>query len=112
MGTMQARKQARPAEYDIADDDAMYDTRLPTSTRRYKPVTNQPTTRASQHKGGQRALQTVEPDEIDDGDVQTPKGIMLQRRRSGLNVQPDTTDDEDVQTQRSTAPQRRRSGLN
>jgi hypothetical protein len=39
MKTMQARNQSRPAAYDVADDDALYETRMPSSARRYKPST-------------------------------------------------------------------------
>jgi hypothetical protein len=77
---MQARKQARPIEYDIADDDAMYDTRLPTSTRRYKPSSSVQT---SHSKNGSRTLQPVRQDTLEDADIQ--QGVLIQRRRSSLN---------------------------
>ncbi len=65
MSSMPARKLARPVEYDVEDDDALYDTRLPTSTRRYKsrPPVNH---------------------ERDDAHTST-RGTLIQRRRSSLS---------------------------
>lgn len=65
METIQAKKQARPAEYDIEDDEELYVTRMPSSTRRYRsapPVQQEP------HDG---------PD--------TQSGVLIQRRRSSLS---------------------------
>lgn len=36
MGTTEMRKQARPIQCDVEDDDSLYITRMPSSTRRYK----------------------------------------------------------------------------
>src|SRR5436190_11856198 len=65
MSSMPARKLSRPVEYDVEDDDALYDTRLPTSTRRYKsrPPVNH---------------------ESDDAHTST-QGTLIQRRRSSLS---------------------------
>jgi hypothetical protein len=65
MSSMPARKLSRPAEYDVEDDDALYDTRLPTSTRRYKSI-------PPLHQ------------ESDDEHSST-RGTLIQRRRSSLS---------------------------
>ena len=67
MGTMQARKQAQPVEYDVEDDDALYQTRMPTSVRRYKPVP---------------PVQRRQPENQEEPAIQ---GILIQRRRSSLS---------------------------
>ncbi|GAC1431542.1 MAG: hypothetical protein PVS3B3_14620 [Ktedonobacteraceae bacterium] len=36
MGTAQIKRQSRPIESDVEDDDALYETRMPSSARRYK----------------------------------------------------------------------------
>ncbi len=71
MSSMPARKLSRPAEYDVEDDDALYDTRLPTSTRRYKshPPVNQ---------------------ESDDA-YASMRGTLIQRRRSSLSARHTTS---------------------
>jgi hypothetical protein len=65
MSSIPARKLPRPVEYDVEDDDALYDTRLPTSTRRYKsrPPVN--------HESGNAQA--------------TTQGTLIQRRRSSLS---------------------------
>jgi hypothetical protein len=41
MSVTQVKKQVRPAEYDVADDDKVYSVRRPTSARKYQqPVTH------------------------------------------------------------------------
>ena len=80
MATMQAKKQARPIEYDIADDDAMYDTRLPTSTRRYTPASSAQTSPGTK---GPRTRQPISHDTDEDAGIQ--KGTLIQHRRSSLN---------------------------
>jgi hypothetical protein len=63
MGAAPAKKQPRPIEFDEEDDDAIYQTRPPSSARRY--------------------IQPVEHDTLDDANIQ--KGVFIQRRRSGTN---------------------------
>ncbi len=36
METTKTRKPVGPAEYDVEDDDELYVTRMPSSTRRYR----------------------------------------------------------------------------
>lgn len=36
MGTTEIRRQARPIQHDVEDDDSLYITRMPSSTRRYR----------------------------------------------------------------------------
>ncbi len=67
MGTMQTGKQARPVEYDIEDDDALYQTRMPSSVRRYKPAP---------------PLQRRQPEKQE---VSAIQGTLIQRRRSSLS---------------------------
>src|SRR5258707_2766624 len=80
MGTMQAKKQVRPIEYDIADDDAIYDTRMPSSTRRYKPLSS---AQKLPSKSGSRTIQPVLHDTLEDVGIQ--KGTLIQMRRSSLD---------------------------
>jgi hypothetical protein len=63
MGAAPAKKQPRPVDFDEEDDDAIYQTRPPSSARRY--------------------IQPVEHDTLDDANVQT--GVFIQRRRSSAN---------------------------
>ena len=65
METIQARKQVQPAEYDVEDNDELYVTRMPSSTRRYKSAPPAP----------QEA--STEKD--------TQSGVLIQRRRSSLS---------------------------
>jgi hypothetical protein len=62
MNTTQARKRPQPAQYDVGDDDELYETRIPSSVRRYGPI--------SQH--------TL-------SDSPTQKGTLIARRRSSSN---------------------------
>ena len=62
MGAAEARKKPEQAAYDVADEDDKYVSRSPSSARRY----NQP----------------VEHDTLDD--VMSPKGMLIQRRRSSM----------------------------
>ncbi len=64
MGAMQAKKPSRPLDYDEEDDDSIYQTRPPSSSRRY--------------------LQPVEHDTLDDADIQ--KAPFIQKRRSSANA--------------------------
>lgn len=65
METIQARKSVRPVEHDVEDDDELYVTRMPSSTRRYRsaPPTQQEA--------------TDEPT--------SQNGVLIQRRRSSLS---------------------------
>ena len=42
MGTAQIKRLSRPIESDVEDDDALYDTRMPSSARRYKSTPPDP----------------------------------------------------------------------
>jgi hypothetical protein len=63
METTQARKQTRPAEYDVEDDEEFYTTRMPSSARRYRSA----------------------PPAQQDAESATQKGTLIQRRRSSLS---------------------------
>jgi hypothetical protein len=65
METIQARKQTRPAEYDVEENDELYVTRMPSSTRRYK------------------SAPPAQQDSHDTPDTQS--GVLIQRRRSSLS---------------------------
>ena len=62
METIQTRKPTQPAEYDVEDDE-LYVTRMPSSTRRY------------------RSAPPVQPSTEKD----TQGGVLIQRRRSSLS---------------------------
>ena len=68
MGAAPAKKQPRPIDFDEEDDDAIYQTRPPSSARRY--------------------IQPVEHDTLDDANIQ--KGVFIQRRRSSANSNTNT----------------------
>ncbi len=68
MGAAPAKKQPRPIDFDEEDDDAIYQTRPPSSARRY--------------------IQPVEHDTLDDANIQ--KGVFIQRRRSAANSNTNT----------------------
>lgn len=117
MGTAQVKRQSRLIENDIEDDDALYDTRLPTSVRRYNAAPTPPEqdaqprliTRATrvtpavkapqQPKSAPLPKQSVatqrDTDEDADEQEQDPitQGDVLLRRRSSLGPQntPDST---------------------
>lgn len=63
---VQLKKQARPSEYDVAEDDKVYMTRSPSSVRKYR--------------------QPLQQDALDD--ISTSQGPSIQRRRasSGLSA--------------------------
>ncbi|GAC1390454.1 MAG: hypothetical protein NVS4B11_22410 [Ktedonobacteraceae bacterium] len=107
MGTAQTKRQSQPMVRDIEDDDALYDTRMPSSARRYKSAppppeqTAQPKliTRATRVTP---AMQAVKPKSAplpkqdapsmrdSDNDVVQQKepitqGTLIQRRRSSLS---------------------------
>jgi len=63
MGASPARKQVLSDDYDIADDDEMYETRSHSSALRYKP---QP--------------KPVEHDTLEDLNIQKQRGTLIQRR--------------------------------
>jgi hypothetical protein len=69
MGAMQAKKPSRPIDYDDEDDDSVYQTRPPSSARRY--------------------IQPVERDTQDDTDLRS--GVFIQRRRSGAGGSSNTS---------------------
>lgn len=62
MGATQARKQPRPIEYDVEDEDALYNTRMPSSARRYRPS------------------QPIERDVLEE--ITSQQGTFVQRRSS------------------------------
>jgi hypothetical protein len=65
METIQARKQVRPVEYDVEDDDELYVTRMPSSARRYRPAPPAPQETSTEKD--------------------TQSGVLIQRRRSSLS---------------------------
>jgi hypothetical protein len=65
METIQTRKSARPADFDVEDDDELYVTRMPSSTRRY------------------RSAPPVQQEASNEKDTQS--GVLIQRRRSSLS---------------------------
>lgn len=62
MDTTQARRQPQPVQYDVGDDDALYEARIPSSARRDRPISQ---------------------DILDDPPSQ--KGTLIARRRSSLS---------------------------
>ena len=62
MDITQARRQSQPVQYDVEDDDDLYETRMPTSARRYRPISQ---------------------DALDDPISQ--RGTLITHRRSSLN---------------------------
>lgn len=62
MDITQARRQSQPVHYDVEDDDDLYETRMPTSARRYQPIAQ---------------------DTLDDPISQ--RGTVITRRRSSKN---------------------------
>ena len=38
MGTTHTGRQSQPVHYDVADTDDIYDVRMPSSARRYRPA--------------------------------------------------------------------------
>jgi len=94
--TQQTKRQSRPIEADILDDDALYDTRSRSSARRYRASQPVQPMRASQPIQPMRASQPVqaaqaeeaeaeERDTLGDPILQTP---IIQRRRSSMNAKP------------------------
>lgn len=69
MGTTEMRKQARPIQCDVEDDDSFYITRMPSSTRRYRTAPPP------------AAADTLE------GPI-TEERMFIQHRRSSLKRQP------------------------
>src|SRR5260221_11119492 len=66
MGATEVRRQPSvPAGYDVADEDDMYVSRIPSSARRYKPP--------------------IQHDTLDDPRIL--KGALVRHRRSSLTVQ-------------------------
>lgn len=63
MGASAARKQVPSDDYDVADDDDMYETRNHSSAIRYKP-----------------RAKPVEHDTLEDLNIQRQKGTLIQRR--------------------------------
>jgi len=69
MGTTEIRRQARPIQRDVEDDDSLYITRMPSSTRRYRT-----------------APPPVAADTLE-GPI-TEERMFIQHRRSSLKRQP------------------------
>src|SRR5689334_10827172 len=79
--TQQMKRQPRPLEPDIMDDDALYETRSRTSVRRY---------RASQPVQPMQPMQPEEP-EVEERDTLGDPVLQqtaIQRRRSSMNAKP------------------------
>lgn len=70
MATTQLKKEPRPVEYDV-EDEAIYDTRMPSSARRYRP--SQPIPR-------------YQPDDATTGGVVIPKRRASQELQSGSGM--------------------------
>lgn len=70
MDIAHARKQSHPVADDMMDDDSLYETRMPSSTRRYKPLSSQRDT---------------------DEDSASRPGAFIQRRSSRLQPTHGTT---------------------
>ena len=88
--TQQTKRQSRPIEADIMDEDALYDTRSRSSVRRYRASQPVQPKRASQPVQPMRAAEpevaeAEERDTLGDPLLQTP---VIQRRRSSMNVKP------------------------
>jgi hypothetical protein len=62
MDTTQTRKKPQPVQYDVGDDDELYEARMPTSARRYRPISQ---------------------DMLDD--LPPQRGTLITRRRSSLS---------------------------
>ena len=109
MAATQTKRQSRPIESDVEDDDALYDTRMPSSARRYKSTPPTPE-QAAQPKLITRAtrvtpaVQAAKPksaplpkqdasnlhDAENNADaLQDPitQGTLIQRRRASLGPQ-------------------------
>lgn len=109
MAATQTKRQSRPIESDVEDDDALYDTRMPSSARRYKSTPPTPE-QAAQPKLITRAtrvtpaVQAAKPksaplpkqdalgmhDAEDNANVQQDpitQGTPVQRRRASLGPQ-------------------------
>lgn len=71
MTTTQARRQPKPVEYDVDDDDSIYSTRLPSSVRRYN---SRPPVERATHERDPRTYRVQE----------RTAGTLVQRRRSSL----------------------------
>jgi hypothetical protein len=80
METTKARKPARPAAYDVEDDDEFYTTRMPSSARRYRPT---PPVQAQQ--ATQQPIKETHTKEPYTKEPNTQNGVLVQRRRSSLS---------------------------
>lgn len=106
MGATQIKRQSRPIESDVEDDDALYDTRMPSSARRYKsaqPNPEQvaqpklitratrvtPAVQAAKPKSAPLPKQDMHDAENNDDAQQDPitLGTLVQRRRASLGPQ-------------------------
>ena len=92
MGTAQIKRQSRLIQNDIEDDDALYDTRTPSSARRYKS-TPPPPEQDVQPKLVTRATRVTPAVKV----APQPKSVPLPRQDIG--TQRDTDDDDDVEEQ-------------
>lgn len=97
MGTAQVKRQSRLIQNDIEDDDALYDTRMPTSVRRYKS-TPTPPEQDAQPKLATRATRAIPAVKVE----QRPKSAPLPRQ--DVAAQRDTDEDTDVDEQQQQDP--------
>ena len=108
MGTAQIKRQSRPIESDVEDDDALYDTRMPSSARRYKSTPPAPE-QAAQPKLITRATRVTPAVQ-----AAKPKSAPLPKQ-DATRLLDANNDAEDVQQQdpitQGTPVQRRRASL-
>ena len=109
MGTAQIKRQSRPIECVVEDDDALYDTRMPSSARRYKSTPAAPE-QAAQPKLITRATRVTPAVQA----VAKPKSAALPKQDTPSLHEADNNDvavqQQDPITQ-GTPVQRRRASL-
>jgi len=107
MGTAQIKRQSRSIESDVEDDDALYDTRMPSSARRYKSTPSAPE-QPAQPKLITRATRVTPAVQ-----AAKPKSAPLPKQDAPILL--DVNDDAIVQQQdpitQGTPVQRRRASL-
>lgn len=107
MGTAQIKRQSRPIENDVEDDDALYDTRMPSSARRYKstPTPPEPAVQPKLITRATRVTPAVQ--------VAKPKSAPLPKQDapSMLDVDDDVVAQQQDPITQGTPIQRRRASL-
>ncbi len=87
MGASAARKQIPSDDYEVADDDDMYETRSHSSAIRYKPQSK-----------------PVEHDTLEDLNIQRGKGTLIQRRSAGTRATTDAGTNNGVASKAVSSP--------